>query len=574
MSKCPYLHRRGNVLYFRISIPSRLTSILKLSEFTISLQAQERKNAIPAIYKLAGGVKKLFLHLDLAMTKTNDLNYIFTAEEEADILKTVLEELDDEETKAIASLSKEAQRIIAGKESEARAAQRREKQGIIEAQANAFKAIQLQMTTNLPDLKQELVIGGQGAKISERRNKSPRLSVVRISQHDNLDKSKVAANKKTTADKWWNIFIELVGDKQAENLEQIDIDFFLEEVSFLPSHDTDSDLIDLTYKEKIALCKKNKTKTIAKKTFKSNYKTPIKEFVVYGYKNFRDDGFKKLVVDDSNQYDGNQEAGEHEQRPLSISEVDKLINNNVMLAYINNPLEVHNYWFVMLGLFSGARLNEICQLHPNKDIKQDNESGCWFFEVTEDDKNRDGIQEGEVNQFAKTSAAKRKVPIHQKLIDAGFLDYVLKRRNERASIIFPFKPRKQKDGVVRAGSNAGQEFTKYLKKIGLYDSTAKNKVSGMHALRKTFITEASDCIGNLFYKDEVDEVERFLSGLSKIKSIVGHETALRTKSGENVSMSAFYAKRRLEELKVGKVSKRKELIDSLDYGISFPILKS
>ena len=570
MSKCPYLHRRGNVLYFRISIPPRFRLIFNISEFTASLHTQERKNAIPVAYRFAAVVKNIFLHLDTSMSN-NKSDETYTDEE----LQAIVDYLDEEERKVIASLSQAAREIIQNKESKAIAARRREQQGIIEAQANAFKILQQQLETNayLPTSTKTLKSNDRNILISEKRIKSPRLSVIRISQHDNLDKTKVAANKKTTADKWWNIFIELVGDKQAENLEQIDIDFFLEEVSFLPSHDTDSEFLDLTYKEKIAFCKKNKIKTIAKKTFKSNYKTPIKEFVVYGYKNFRDVGFKKLVVDDSNQYEGNQEAGEREQRPLSISEVDKLINNSVMLAYISNPLEVHNYWFAMLGLFSGARLNEICQLHPTKDIKQDKESGCWFFEVTEDDKNKVVIEEGEVHQFAKTSAAKRKVPIHQKLIDLGFLDYVLRRRNERACIIFPFKPRKQKDGTVRAGSNAGQEFTKYLKKINLYDSTPKNKVSGMHALRKTFITEASDCIGNLFFKDQSDEVERFLSGLSKIGSIVGHETALRTKSGEDVSMSAFYVRRRLEVLKVGKINANKELIDSLDYGIAFPKVK-
>ncbi len=56
MSKCPHLHSCGNVFYFRISIPPRFCAILKVSELTTSLHTQERKNAIPVAYKLAGEV--------------------------------------------------------------------------------------------------------------------------------------------------------------------------------------------------------------------------------------------------------------------------------------------------------------------------------------------------------------------------------------------------------------------------------------------------------------------------------------------------------------------------------------
>jgi hypothetical protein len=64
-----------------------------------------------------------------------------------------------------------------------------------------------------------------------------------------LDEKKVEANKKTTADNWWNVFIDLIGDKQIDDLEQVDIDCYLEEVSFLPSNDTAPENNWLNYKE-------------------------------------------------------------------------------------------------------------------------------------------------------------------------------------------------------------------------------------------------------------------------------------------------------------------------------------
>jgi hypothetical protein len=75
----------------------------------------------------------------------------------------------------------------------------------------------------------------------------------------------------------------------------------------------------------------------------------------------------------------------------------------------------------------------------------------------------------------------------------------------------------------------------------------------------------------VFFKDEDDKLQRLMSGFGKIAPIVGHETSLRTKAGEDVSMTAFYAKRRVEELKKGDISKKKVVVDALDYGIVFPM---
>lgn len=553
MSICPYLIRRGNTLYFRIVVPVRFRQILKTSEFKTSLRTQDRRKATPAAYRLAGGVKSLFFTLDEVLSKMScDGEY---SEED---IAAVLNEIEQEEAALIASLSPIARKIIADRDREKASilakANQREKQAELKTKAEAFDKL-LSVGFSVPAPGQPVV-----AEVN-RRSKAPRLSVIRESHLGSLNKSTIAANKKTTASKWWDAFIELVGDKQASDLEQIDIDCYLEEICFLPSQDGAPEYRQLSYKEKIRLCKKNKAETISKKSFVNNYKAPIKKFVEYGYLEFKSVGFKKLVVNDSNRYNGNQESSKGEQRPLTIDEVNKLVNNDVMKGYISKPDTMHFYWLPVLALFSGARLNELCQLHPTKDIRQDENTGVWFFEVTEGD-------DGEVAQFAKSEAAKREVPLHQKLIDLGFIDYVLSRRSENAPILFPFQPRKNGD-VFRAGDNAGQEFTKYLKKVGLHDSTAGNKVAGLHSLRKTFITEAASC-GMCDFLSESDDLERFKLALGRLSPIVGHETSIRSKAGEDVSMTGFYAKRKIGELKKGDIGKKKVIIDALDYGVVFP----
>jgi len=69
-------------------------------------------------------------------------------------------------------------------------------------------------------------------------------------------------------------------------------------------------------------------------------------------------------------------------------------------------------WGMLLGMFTGARLNEICQLDIS-DVQQDGDT--WFLNITD---------EGDGNKSVKSAAGRRKVPLHAELIRLGFLDFV------------------------------------------------------------------------------------------------------------------------------------------------------
>ncbi|GFO61937.1 hypothetical protein GMST_42620 [Geomonas silvestris] len=71
------------------------------------------------------------------------------------------------------------------------------------------------------------------------------------------------------------------------------------------------------------------------------------------------------------------------------------------------------FWLPMIALYSGMRLNEICQLNTH-DIKQDTESGVWYFDID--------ISEGD-EKMIKSAAARRKVPVHKALVSLGLLEY-------------------------------------------------------------------------------------------------------------------------------------------------------
>ena len=68
-------------------------------------------------------------------------------------------------------------------------------------------------------------------------------------------------------------------------------------------------------------------------------------------------------------------------------------------------------WGPLLGLYTGARLNEISQLRL-EDIRE--EEGVWCFDINE---RAEGVR-------LKTASATRLIPVHSRLLELGLIDYV------------------------------------------------------------------------------------------------------------------------------------------------------
>jgi len=74
------------------------------------------------------------------------------------------------------------------------------------------------------------------------------------------------------------------------------------------------------------------------------------------------------------------------------------------------------FWLPLIMLFSGARPNEICQLAV-EDIRQ-TQAGNWYISIHDENE----------GSSLKTTASRRRVPIHSELICFGFLRFVEQRR--------------------------------------------------------------------------------------------------------------------------------------------------
>jgi integrase len=84
------------------------------------------------------------------------------------------------------------------------------------------------------------------------------------------------------------------------------------------------------------------------------------------------------------------------------------------------------FWIPLIGLWTGMRLNEICQLHLS-DIREIDRISCFVVSV--------GNAE---DKSLKTSSSERVVPIHPILVRIGFLEYVeALRRDGGSTRVFP-----------------------------------------------------------------------------------------------------------------------------------------
>lgn len=141
--------------------------------------------------------------------------------------------------------------------------------------------------------------------------------------------------------------------------------------------------------------------------------------------------------------------------------------------------EPFQYWLPLLGLYTGARLEELAQLHL-ADIKQDLDTQCWFISISEDIDEESGAT---VAKQLKTDSSVRDCPIHEALVTAGFLTYVDTLRSGGYDRLFPeLTP----DAMGKLSPKASEWFTEYRRSKGVGESTGRSR-KVFHSFRHTLI---------------------------------------------------------------------------------------
>jgi len=124
------------------------------------------------------------------------------------------------------------------------------------------------------------------------------------------------------------------------------------------------------------------------------------------------------------------------RRAITADEIAKLFGTPLHTSYALPSATMAGrdaaYWVLLLGLFTGARLGELCQLRTVDVREVDN---IPALVITDD---------GE-HQKVKTKAGRRTIPIHSALIRLGFLGYAEAMRKAGHDSLWPAMPiRKEK----------------------------------------------------------------------------------------------------------------------------------
>lgn len=151
------------------------------------------------------------------------------------------------------------------------------------------------------------------------------------------------------------------------------------------------------------------------------------------------------------------------------------------------PMDSPSKFFIpLLALYTGARVNELAQIHLSDICKERGITYIWF---NENDAAR-------THKRLKNESAERFCPIHPDLVKTGFLEYVQDCKALGFERLFPHLPYSEMNGY---GDSASDQFNRYLRaKVGI-----KERSKSLHSFRHTFNDEMKQNGVNEEYRCEI-----------------------------------------------------------------------
>ena len=167
------------------------------------------------------------------------------------------------------------------------------------------------------------------------------------------------------------------------------------------------------------------------------------------------------------------------------------------------PIESHKYWVPLIGIHTGMRVQEILQLYVEDLYQRD---GIWLFD----------LNTNHSDKRLKTPQSKRLVPIHDKLVQMGLLEFWEKKQQSGHQRLFEDAPLAS-DGTY--SSTFSKWFSRYLSNLGI-----KTEKTSFHSLRhnvKDFfrqVGESDELSENLMGRSTGSTGEAYGSGFSVERS--------------------------------------------------------
>lgn len=148
-----------------------------------------------------------------------------------------------------------------------------------------------------------------------------------------------------------------------------------------------------------------------------------------------------------------------ERKAYDRADIKRIIDN---LPHDQDTPE--KYWIPLIGMYSGMRLDEVCQLYT-ADIKE--VAGVVCIEVNDDG-----------DKKLKSVSSKRIVPVHPVLVSLGFLNYVESLKTKGQERLWGNLKRREADGYSNAYGKCYQRFNRHY--------VTKDPLKCFHSLRHSF----------------------------------------------------------------------------------------
>jgi integrase len=326
-----------------------------------------------------------------------------------------------------------------------------------------------------------------------------------------------------------SLMVRIIGDRPAGSLKRSDAKTLHETLEKLPDTMGKSSRHDTMSIDEIIASRPEGASTMAKGTLDRHWRN-IQQF--FEWMNVQDD----VPEINMNRVFGGFEWSEHvpgeEDRLLwDEDSISRLINSPIWTGFQphaekrdwrhkpgNVVIRDEYWWLPLLGIYHGARLEELCRLRGT-DIYPDEVDGIHVMHFH--------------GKRLKNKASRRETPIHSAVIRLGFLDFA-KAAGE--NLLFPLMIEGGRD--KKLGFEYSKDFTAYRRRIGIY-----TKGMDFHAFRHLVTTRLiDDCKSPILIADE----------------ITGHDSKLRKEVKENQSESLRY-------FRGHKVRTLQEEIEKLSY---------
>lgn len=173
--------------------------------------------------------------------------------------------------------------------------------------------------------------------------------------------------------------------------------------------------------------------------------------------------------------------------PFSEDELRLLFHSE---SYKNNSFKkASNFWLPLLGLYTGARLEELAGFHLSAFATVEGLPAML-------------LSDHETTDEGKNEHALRYVPIHPELLKAGLLEYAELLKEEGHSRLFPEIRAAARDGYAK---RATADFTAYRRSVGVGKDKGERSREVFHSFRATMS-------GKLFHLGVDGDLSRRLTG--------------------------------------------------------------